>query len=73
MISFVSMVRLVHFFKVQQEQDVVFLDTGVGIALIKAMIESVKLPAPEDRPKSLAVFRGWLTLDDLYFESSDDH
>jgi CDP-4-dehydro-6-deoxyglucose reductase len=56
-----------------KEQDVVFLATGTGIAPIKAMIESVKLLAPEDRPSSLAVFWGGRTLDDLYFDPSTDH
>ena len=56
-----------------KEQDVVFLATGTGIAPIKAMIESVKLLAPEDRPNSLAVFWGGRTLDDLYFDPSTDH
>ena len=56
-----------------KEQDVVFLATGTGIAPIKAMIESVKLLAPEDHPKSLSVFWGGRTLDDLYFDPSADH
>jgi CDP-4-dehydro-6-deoxyglucose reductase len=54
-------------------QDVIFLATGTGIAPIKAMIESIKLLAPEDRPNSLAVFWGGRTLDDLYFDPSTDH
>lgn len=54
-------------------QDVVFLATGTGIAPIKAMIESVKLLAFDDHPKSLTVFWGGRTLDDLYFDPSDDH
>ena len=56
-----------------KEQDVVFLATGTGIAPIKAMIESVKLLAPEDHPKSLAVFWGGRTPDDLYFVPSACH
>jgi CDP-4-dehydro-6-deoxyglucose reductase len=56
-----------------KEQDVVFLATGTGIAPIKAMIESVKLLAFGDRPKSLTVFWGGRTLDDLYFDPSADH
>ena len=54
-------------------QDVVFLATGTGIAPIKAMIESVKFLAPEDHPKSLTVFWGVRTLDDLYFDPSADN
>lgn len=37
------------------------------------MIESVRLLAPEDHPKSLTVFWGGRTLDDLYFDPSADH
>jgi CDP-4-dehydro-6-deoxyglucose reductase len=55
-----------------KEQDVVFLATGTGIAPIKAMIESITLLAPEDHPKSLSVFWGGRTLDDLYFDPSAD-
>ncbi|MFT7043257.1 MAG: CDP-4-dehydro-6-deoxyglucose reductase [Candidatus Azotimanducaceae bacterium] len=51
-------------------QDVVFLATGTGIAPINAMIESIKLLAPEDCPNSLTVFWGGRTLDDLYFDPS---
>ena len=54
-------------------QDLIFLATGTGIAPIKAMIESIKLLAPEDRPNSVAVFWGGRTLDDLYFDPSTDH
>ena len=53
-------------------QDVVFLATGTGIAPIKAMIESIKLLAPEDHPNSLTVFWGGRTFDDLYFDPSVD-
>jgi len=56
-----------------KEQDVVFLATGTGIAPINAMIESIKLLAPEDHPKSLTVFWGGRTLDDLYFDPSADN
>jgi CDP-4-dehydro-6-deoxyglucose reductase, E3 len=56
-----------------KEQNIVFLATGTGIAPIKAIIESVKLLAPEDHPKSLTVFWGGRTLDDLYFDPSADH
>ena len=53
-------------------QDVVFLATGTGIAPIKAMIDSIKLLAPQDNPNSLTVFWGGRTLDDLYFDPSAD-
>jgi CDP-4-dehydro-6-deoxyglucose reductase len=56
-----------------KEQDVVFLATGTGVAPIKAMLESIKLLAPEDLPKSLTVFWGGRTLDDLYFDPSAGH
>jgi CDP-4-dehydro-6-deoxyglucose reductase len=56
-----------------KEQDVVFLATGTGIAPIKAMVESIKLLAPEYHPKSLTVFWGGRTLDDLYFDPSAGH
>ena len=55
-----------------EEQDVVFLATGTGIAPIKAMIDSIKLLAPQDNPNSLTVFWGGRTLDDLYFDPSAD-
>jgi len=51
-------------------QDVVFLATGTGIAPIKAMIESVELLAPEDYPRSMTVFWGGRTKDDLYCNPS---
>jgi CDP-4-dehydro-6-deoxyglucose reductase len=54
-------------------KDIVFLATGTGYAPIKAMIESVKLLAPEEHPKSLTVFWGGRTLDDLYIDPSADH
>lgn len=53
-------------------QDLVFLATGTGIAPIKAMLETLKLLAPEDHPKSLAVFWGGRTLDDLYLDPSSN-
>ena len=53
-----------------KDRNVVFLATGTGIAPIKAMIESIKLLAPENRPNSLAIFWGGRTLDDLYFDPS---
>ncbi len=54
-------------------QDVVFLATGTGIAPVKAMIEGAELLAPEDRPKSMVVFWGGRTLDDLYFDPTLGH
>lgn len=51
-------------------QNVVFLATGTGIAPIKAMIEGAKFLAPEDQPKSLTVFWGGRSLEDLYFDPS---
>ncbi len=56
-----------------KEQDVVFRATGTCISPIKSMFESIKLLAPEDHPKSLTVFWGGRTLDDLYFDPSADH
>ena len=61
------------FLRAIKDQDVVFLATGTGIAPINAMIESVKLLAPEDHPKSLTVFWGGRTLDDLYFDPSAEN
>lgn len=56
-----------------KEQDVVFLAAGTGIAPINAMIESVKVLPPADQPKSLTVFWGGRTSDDLYFDPSADN
>jgi CDP-4-dehydro-6-deoxyglucose reductase len=61
------------FFRNLVGKDLVFLATGTGIAPIKAMIESIKLLAPEDHPKSLTVFWGGRTSDDLYFDPSAEH
>jgi len=61
------------FLRTIKAQDVIFLATGTGIAPIKAMIESIKLLAPEDYPNSLAIFWGGRTLDDLYFDPSTDY
>ncbi len=60
------------FFRSIKAQDVVFLATGTGIAPIKAMIESIKLLAPEDYPNSLTVFWGSRTIDNLYFDPAAD-
>jgi CDP-4-dehydro-6-deoxyglucose reductase len=46
----------------------VFLATGTGIAPVKAMLESLASIGPEERPKSVTVFWGGRTADDLYFD-----
>ena len=45
----------------------VFLATGTGIAPVKAMLESLINIAPEHAPKSITVFWGGRTTEDLYF------
>lgn len=46
----------------------VFLATGTGIAPIKAMLESLTHIAPEHAPKSVTLFWGGRTAEDLYFD-----
>jgi CDP-4-dehydro-6-deoxyglucose reductase len=46
----------------------VFLATGTGIAPVKAMLESLPRIAPERAPKSVTVFWGGRTAEDLYFD-----
>jgi len=46
---------------------VVFLATGTGIAPVKAMLESLTHIAPEHAPRSITVFWGGRTAEDLYF------
>lgn len=45
-----------------------FLATGTGIAPVKAMLESLINIAPEHAPKSVTVFWGGRTAEDLYFD-----
>ena len=53
-------------------KDVVFLATGTGIAPVKAMIEGITEIPKTKRPKSVAVYWGGRTVDDLYLESKFD-
>lgn len=46
----------------------VFLATGTGIAPVKAMLESLAKTAPEQAPRSITVFWGGRTAEDLYFD-----
>lgn len=46
----------------------VFLATGTGIAPVKAMLESLAKTAPEQTPRSITVFWGGRTVEDLYFD-----
>lgn len=48
--------------------DLVFLATGTGIAPVKAMLESIHDLAAEKHPRSVTVFWGGRTLQDLYFD-----
>lgn len=48
--------------------NLVFLATGTGIAPVKAMLESLVGQAPEQAPKSVTVFWGGRTTEDLYFD-----
>lgn len=48
--------------------DLVFLATGTGIAPVKAMLESMSDLAVEKQPRSVTVFWGGRTPQDLYFD-----
>ena len=48
--------------------DLVFLATGTGIAPVKAILESLIEIAPENQPKSIKVFWGARTREELYFD-----
>jgi CDP-4-dehydro-6-deoxyglucose reductase len=48
--------------------DLVFLATGTGIAPIKAMLESFAGLAEQDRPRSVTVYWGGRTPQDLYWD-----
>ena len=48
--------------------DVVFLATGTGIAPVKAILESLPDRAPDERPRSITVYWGGRTPEDLYLD-----
>lgn len=48
--------------------DLVFLTTGTGMAPVKAMLESMQDLAAEKQPRSVMVFWGGRTPQDLYFD-----
>ena len=50
------------------DRDLVFLATGTGIAPVKAMLESFAALAEQDRPRSITVYWGGRTPDDLYWD-----
>ena len=47
--------------------DLVFLATGTGIAPVKAMLEGLAVVAEHSRPRSIAVYWGGRTTQDLYW------
>ena len=51
--------------------DLVFLATGTGIAPVKAMLESLKVQALVNRPRSVSVYWGVRTEQDLYLNLSN--
>jgi CDP-4-dehydro-6-deoxyglucose reductase len=48
--------------------DLVFLATGTGIAPVKAMLESLAVRSDEFRPRTIAVYWGGRTEQDLYWD-----
>lgn len=48
--------------------DLVFLATGTGIAPVKAMLEGLEQTAPDQRPRSVTVYWGGRTPEDLYWD-----
>jgi CDP-4-dehydro-6-deoxyglucose reductase len=56
------------FLRVLDQLHLVFLATGTGIAPVKAMLESLVNTAPEQTPRSITVFWGGRTAEDLYFD-----
>lgn len=51
--------------------DLVFLATGTGFAPVKAMLEGINFLTSEDQPRSISVYWGGRTLQDLYSNVSD--
>lgn len=47
--------------------DLIFLATGTGIAPVKAMLEGIANVPAQDRPRSVAVYWGGRSRDDLYW------
>jgi CDP-4-dehydro-6-deoxyglucose reductase len=56
------------FLRETANQDIIFLATGTGIAPVKAMLESIKELHTDQQPKSVSVFWGGRTAQDLYFD-----
>jgi CDP-4-dehydro-6-deoxyglucose reductase, E3 len=52
------------------DSDLIFLATGTGIAPIIAMLESLKIRKPDQRPRSVTLLWGGRVLADLYCEIS---
>jgi len=50
--------------------DLIFLATGTGIAPVKAMLESIESAQMEDCPRSITVYWGGRSSDDLYWDFS---
>ena len=53
------------------KQHIVFLATGTGIAPIKAMLESLRTTPWDTMPKSVSIYWGGRTLQDLYMNRFD--
>lgn len=51
--------------------DLVFLATGTGIAPVKSILESINNVPQEDLPRSIQVFWGGRTIQDLYLSLDD--
>lgn len=51
--------------------DLVFLATGTGIAPVKSILESIRKMEQNLQPKSIRVFWGGRTIQDLYLDFSD--
>jgi CDP-4-dehydro-6-deoxyglucose reductase len=59
------------FLRSQNQLHLVFLATGTGMAPVKAMLESLTDASAESSPKSVTVFWGGRTAEDLYFDPKD--
>lgn len=56
------------FLRELKQLHLVFLATGTGMSPVKAMLESLTTAEPEQTPKSVTVFWGGRTAEDLYFD-----
>jgi CDP-4-dehydro-6-deoxyglucose reductase len=58
------------FLREQAEKDLVFLATGTGIAPVKAILEGLEAQGESAQPRSISVYWGGRTPEDLYWSTA---